>query len=397
MFNVKKVEEVKKLLESFPNNREIIEVDVKESFGLTLAEDVYSNFDIPHFSRSTVDGYAVMHKDCSLASSTVPVLLKLLGSVDMGDDTELEVNNNAIYVPTGGYLPKGADSVVMIENTEMLGEEVVIYQAPSIYENVLRKSSDVSNGELLLKKGTRLHERNIGLLTGSGVMSVSVYKPLTAVVISTGDEIVAPHKTPKMGEIRDINTYTIKNYLEKLGVQVLKTLIIRDDFKKYFNEVDNLIKAVDIVLASGGSSVGDKDYTIDVLKELNAEVLTHGINIKPGKPTIIGDVDSKLFFGLPGQPLSAYTVLNALFEHYLISQGEEVRRKNTVTLPLGKSVHAAPGRVTYQLVSVNEFAEPIFTKSGMIRGLSNADGYIVLEENSEGLEKGEQVEVILFD
>lgn len=397
MFNVKKVEEAKRLLESFPNNRKIVDVKVEDAYGLVLAEDVYSNFDIPHFSRSTVDGYAVMHKDCSLASSTVPVLLHMAGSVEMGESFDLEVKENAIYVPTGGYLPKGADSVVMIENTEMLGDEVIIYQAPSIYENVLKMSSDVALNDLLLTKGTKLNERTIGLLAGAGVVDVPVFKPLTAVVISTGDEIVAPHKTPKIGEIRDINTYTIKNYLEKLGVQVLKTLIINDEFQKYFNEVDNAIKAVDMVITSGGSSVGDKDYTIDVLKELNAEVLTHGINIKPGKPTIIGNVDGKLFFGLPGQPLSAYTVLNALFEHYLLSQNESFRRKHKVMLPLLKSVHAAPGRVTYQLVKISEYAEPIYTKSGMIKGLSDADGYIVLKENSEGLEKGEQVEVILFD
>ncbi len=397
MFKVKKVDEVKEMLSSIKLNRKTEVVNVIESSGYVLSSDVYANFDVPHFSRSTVDGYAVSHKDVSLASTNVPVLLKNIGEVEMGKGTELVVKNNTIYVPTGGYLPKGADSVVMIENTEILNDEIIIYQAPSIYENVLKRASDVSNGSLILKKGTKINARSIGLLTGAGVVSVEVYKPLTAVVISTGDEIVAPEKTPQIGEIRDINTYTVKAFLESRGVRVLKTFVIKDNFKKYLNEVDNAAKAVDIVVTSGGSSVGDKDYTKGILDELNAEVLAHGINIKPGKPTIIATLHDKFFFGLPGQPLSAFTVLNALFDTFLTAQGEGVRPVSKVELPLSKSVHAAPGRVTYQLVKVTDNAEPLYSKSGMITGLANADGYIILEENSEGLDKGEQVEVILFD
>lgn len=397
MFNVKKVEEVKQMLEQFNQTREVIEIKTSEALHMTLAEDIVSKFDVPHFSRSTVDGYAVNHKDVRLASTNVPVLLDKIGEVEMGHSTTLEINKNTIYVPTGGFLPLGADSVVMIENTEELGNEIVIYQAPSVGENVLKQGSDVSNGDKILFAKTKITERHIGLLTSVGVHTVKVLKPLTAVVISTGDEIVSPEKTPKLGEIRDINTYTVANFLKKRGVRVLKTFVIKDNFQKYLNEVDNAIKAVDMVITSGGSSVGDKDYTINILNDLNAEVFAHGINIKPGKPTIIARLEEKFFFGLPGQPLSAYTVLNALFDHYLVGMGELMSKKHTVQLPLSKNVHAAPGRVTYQLVRVTDSAEPVFTKSGMITGLASADGYIILEENSEGKNKGEQVEVILFD
>ncbi len=397
MFTVKKVPDVKEMLADFPNRRTTIWLKTIDAVGCELATDAIAEMDVPHFNRSTVDGYAVNHKDCLLASVTVPVLLKNIGSVEMGEDSSLQIEKNTIYVPTGGFLPTGADCVVMIENTEVLGEEIVIYQAPSIYENVLRMGTDVSKREVLLQKGTVLHSRNIGLLAAAGVLEVEVYKPLTAVVISTGDEIVPPHKTPKVGEIRDINTYTVKIFLESRGVNVVKTIVVRDDYRRYFNELDNAAKAVDIVVASGGSSVGDKDYTIDVLKEMEAKIYAHGINIKPGKPTIVADYFGKLILGLPGQPLSAYTVLSYLFDDYMVSQGVH-RQQFIIDSILLQPVHAAPGRVTVQLVKLtSKGVEPIFTKSGMIHGLARADGYVVIDENSEGLNKGEQVEVILFD
>ncbi len=397
MFTVKKVYDVKEILANYPNRRTTILMKTIEAIGYELADNAVADMDVPHFDRSTVDGYAVNHKDCLLASTTIPVLLKNVGSVEMGKDSILTIEKNAIYVPTGGFLPSGSDSVVMIENTDTLGEEIVIYQAPSIYENVLRTGTDVSKGEILLEKGSVLHSRNIGLLAAAGVLEVEVYKPLTAVVISTGDEIVPPHKTPSIGEIRDINTYTVKGFLESRGINVLKTIVVRDDYRRYFNELDNAAKAVDIVVASGGSSVGDKDYTMDVLLEMGAKIYAHGVNIKPGKPTIVADYNGKLVLGLPGQPLSAYTVLNALFDDYMVSQGVH-RQQLIIDGELLQSVHAAPGRVTVQLVKVtNKGIEPIYTKSGMIHGLAKADGYIVIDENSEGLDKGEQVEVILFD
>ncbi len=398
MFKVKKLSEARNLIKStFSNKRKVIEVNTIDSLGLIVAEDVRSNFDVPHFSRSTVDGYAVQHKSVNLASSTVPVLLKNIGTVEMGSDSDLVINKNTAYVPTGGYLPEGADAAVMIENTEQLGDEIIIYSSPAIYENVLLKGSDISVGDLILNKHSKVSPRTIGMLTGAGVETLKVFKPITAIVLSTGDEIVAPNKTPKIGEIRDINTYTVCKELELLGIQVLKTMVIKDNFDKYYNEVDNALKIADMVIASGGSSVGDKDYTIDVLNKMNANVLAHGLNIKPGKPTILAEVDGKFFFGLPGQPLSAYIVLIALIDSYLEAKLEVVVPRRTVTKELTLSVHAAPGRVTYQLVKImNEFIEPIFTKSGMISGLANADGFIVIEENKEGLDKGEMVEVFTF-
>jgi molybdopterin molybdotransferase len=374
---------------------------LSDALNYVIAEDVISNEDVPHFNRSVVDGYAVNFNSVKLATSSTPSILKHTGEVLMGTESlDIVTPNTTVYVPTGGHLPKGSNAVVMIENTELLGEEVIINKSVSKNENVLLKGTDISIGQLILSKNTLVTPLIIGSLKAIGIDKILVFEKLTSLVISTGDEIVKDKEFLNIGEIRDINTYTISNHLSNKNIVVKSSLIINDDFIEYKNAVLKGFESSDIVFSSGGSSVGEKDYTLAILREIGAEILVHGINIKPGKPSIIAKYNNKLFFGLPGQPTSAFFVLNT-FINEIINTIYNI--KNVVPIPyfearLDSNVHSPTGRRMYQLVNIKlnnkEFiATPLFAKSGMIHSLTLASGYIIIDESSEGYTENSIVKV----
>lgn len=394
MFLVKSIDETIKLLRDNFSNYDLKTKTIllSEALNYVSAQDVISKEDVPHFNRSIVDGYAVDFNSVKLATSGTPSILKLTGEVLMGQEaTDKVTPSTTVYVPTGGHLPLGANAAVMIENTEILGDEIIINKSVSINENVLLKGSDILKEQVIVKKNTLITPLVIGALKAIGIKDINVYEKLTALVISTGDEIVKDKANLTIGEIRDINTYTVSNHLKNKNIIVNESLIINDDFEEYKNAVLKGFETSDIIFSSGGSSVGDKDYTLAILNSIGAELLVHGISIKPGKPSIIAKYNNKLFFGLPGQPTSAFFVLNTFINEII---NTIYHLKNVLPIPyfearLDTNVHSSTGRRMYQLVKINnvnnEFiATPLFAKSGMINSLKEASGYIIIDEFSEG-------------
>lgn len=403
MFLVKSIDETIEILrQNFKNYKlRVNTIKLDNALNYVSAESIISSEDVPHFNRSIVDGYAIDFNSVKLATSSTPSILKLTGEVLMGKEAvEVVTKATTVYVPTGGHLPVGANAAVMIENTELLNDEVIINKSVSINENVLLKGSDISKGTTVIEKSKVINPLVIGALKSIGINKIKVYDKLVVSVISTGDEIVDAKDTLSIGEIRDINTYTVTNHLKNKNMIINESLIIRDDFIKYKNAVLNGFKTSDIVFSSGGSSVGDKDYTLDILKEIGAEILVHGINIKPGKPTIIAKYNNKLFFGLPGQPTSAFIVLN-VFINEITNTFYNI--EDELPLPyfeatLDSNVHSSTGRRMYQLVKVSclnkkYIATPLFAKSGMINSLKSASGYIIIDEFSEGYTENSIVKV----
>lgn len=394
MFLVKSINETIQLLkDNFKNyNLKIKTINLENALNYVCAEDIVSNEEVPHFNRSIVDGYAVDFNSVKLATSSTPSILRLKGSVLMGQSaTDLVTKSTTVYVPTGGHLPKGANAAVMIENTELLGDEVIINKSVSINENILLKGSDISIGSVVITKNKLITPLVIGALKSIGITKIKVYEKLTALVISTGDEIVKDKSSLSIGEIRDINTYTVSNHLKNKNITISESFIINDDFNEYKNAVLKGFDTSDIVFTSGGSSVGDKDYTLAILKDIGAEILVHGINIKPGKPTIIAKYNNKLFIGLPGQPTSAFIVLNVFIKEIInvIYNIEDSMPTPYFEAKLDSNVHSSTGRRMYQLVKIsysnNEYiVTPLFAKSGMINSLKEASGYIIVDEFSEG-------------
>ena len=403
MFVVKSIDETIDIIKNNFNNYPLntIKIKLEDALNYVNAKDIFAREDIPHFNRSIVDGYAVDFESVKLASSTSPVILKYIGEVLMGKKALKEVTKDStVYVPTGGVLPVGANSVQMIEHTEELGDDIFINKPVSKWENVFLKGSDISKDSLVLKKNTLITPLVIGALKSLGIQDILVFEKLKATVISTGDELVKDKEILEVGEIRDINTYTISNFLKNKNVEIKKTVMIYDDFKKYKEEIIKGLTNTDIVFSSGGSSVGDKDYTYRILESIGAEILVHGINIKPGKPTIIAKYNDKLFLGLPGQPTSAYFVLNT-FINEIISTIYNL--ENILPLPyfmakLDTNISSPTGRRMYQLVKISKknnelIATPLFAKSGMINSLKEANGYTIIPDSLEGIMSGEMIKV----
>lgn len=405
MFNVHSVEAARKKLEDFFSEYklETEKIDITKAVGRILAEDVVSNENVPHFRRSTVDGYAVISKDTHGASESLPAFLQVVGEVHMGKPAKNVVSNDeTMYVPTGGMVPDGADSVVMVEYTEKLDEENIAINRPaSSKENMIDIGDDIRKGEKVLKKGAKLRAQDIGVLSSIGIEKVFAYKLPTIAVISTGDEILDPSKNAEPGQIRDINTYTLSAMAEEAGCTLTKKIVVKDEFQRLYDTLEECINNNDIVIISGGSSVGTKDITGKVINSVGKPgVFVHGVAIKPGKPTILAKVRNKAVFGLPGQPVSAMIVFK-VFVEYLIKyiQKQDTQTNYYIEAEFTSNIHSAHGRETYQMVTLEKEREgwkasPVYGKSGMITLLSKAKGYIKIEADKEGIEKGERVKVI---
>jgi molybdenum cofactor synthesis domain len=299
-------------------------------------------------------------------------------------------------------VPAGTEAMIMIEYTEKLGEkDLAIYTNAGANENMMRIGDDIRNGELVFSRGHLLRPQDIGVLSALGYLQVEVYKRPRLSIISTGDEIIRPGETPKPGEVIDINTPALAAVAKRLGADVISTAYARDDQEEIRKAVELGIKNGDMVILSGGSSMGEKDYTVQVIDGLG-EVLLHGLAVKPGKPTILGSVLQKPVIGLPGQPAAAIMVLMIVLQEFMKRYYDQDSFNNqTIQGVLMENIHASPGRRTFQTVAIKKTEKdieirPTHGKSGMITLLSYSDGYIEITENEEGKNAGDRVEVTLF-
>lgn len=406
-FNVKTVEETMTIIEEhFAPIHEPVRISIAEAVGRVLAEDVYSKEQVPSFARSTVDGYAVQAKTTYGASESMPAFLDITGKILMGQGAELPLfEGQAQYIPTGGMLPEGADSIVMIEHVEEMGELLNVYRQVAPGENVIRAGDDVGIGDHVMPKGSRLRPQDLGVLAAIGVTEVAVSPVPIVGILSTGDEIVPPDKAKlSPGEIRDINSIMIGSRLIQLGAKVIYGGIVKDEYGVFLAQAKALFDKVDVLILSGGSSVGTRDYTVQVLEALgDPGVLVHGVATKPGKPTIIGKSQGKPVIGLPGHPVSAMIMLDLIGAPILRQlQGEakdEVDRR--IRARISRNVPSAVGRSDYIRVRLEErgdelWAVPVFGKSGLVTTMVDSDGIMEIPANKEGILAGEQVKVKPF-
>lgn len=391
--------------------------------GRVLAEDIRCTEDIPPAPRSVMDGYAVRSADTAGASESLPVFLHLTQEVAMGSLPKGRIGSGeCAAIPTGGFLPAGCDAVVMEEYCETFGtDQIVVYTAVSPGRNLVQAGDDMRKGETVLPRGKRLQAADLGVLAAVGKIRIPVYRPWRVHILSTGDEIVDPRETLEAGRMRDVNSYTLSGLAQAYGFEISFELL-PDDEETLQRRMRKAMCLCDLVVVSGGSSQGKKDATAKVIGNLaSSGVLTHGIAIKPGKPTILGfDEPTRCaLIGLPGHPVAASLLFDLLAGRLWKQLSEEERSGKPRFLYgiLAANLPASPGRETLQLVRVLEKAAgetgcaenaesvsggktllvvPILGKSGLIRTLSEADGYLVMERNEEGLQQGSTVKVQLF-
>jgi len=405
-FKLTPPEEVFKIIDRFSSVDEQEQIPIDQALGRVISEDIYANSDIPGFYRATMDGYAVRAKDTFGASTTLPALLEVVGEVKMGEVPKIKVKEGqAVKISTGGMLPEGADGVVMIEYCHLIDDKTLeVEKAVSPLENVMLPDDDVKKGELLLKKGKRLRPQDIGVLAGIGMEYVKVFRKPKIAIISTGDEIIPINHTPKPGQVRDINRFTLSCLCRIFGAEPVFLGICPDDFNSLRAYLKNGLNIADSVWISGGSSVGVRDLTLSVFESLNNfELLVHGIAISPGKPTIIGKVGKKPVIGLPGQVSSAFIVAEVFMSRLIKVLSGEMPEEIVLEIEalMTRNVESATGREDYIRVKLMKqngklFADPIIGKSGLISPLVEADGLVKIDANKEGVYKGETVKVIPF-
>lgn len=416
LLKVDTIKEIQEKLDAYFSalEKQTESIDLREACGRYLAEDVFADMDLPSFRRSVVDGYAVRGADTFGVSESVPVFLNVVGVVEMGEAAEFEIQpGETAYVPTGGMIPEGADAMVMVEHVEHLAEDLIGVGKPAApNSNLTNTGDDYKEGDHFFRKGHRIQVKDIGLLASCGKARVHVYRKPRLSILSTGDELVDPSDKPSLCHIRDINAHAIDAFAKAAGAEVLSMKIISDDYEIYRKEADEALKHSDILIISGGSSAGNKDMTARVIDSLGRPgVITHGLAIKPGKPTVVGIFENngqvKCAVGLPGHPMSAIIVYDVLVNQFL----KKYFLGNTdlpqvISARVTENIHAGEGRETYQLVSLERteddnkqikwLARPVRAKSGSISQLMRADGYIVIETDSEGVEKDRSVEVVLI-
>ncbi len=406
-FKVQTPDELYKKLDRFkPLSFE--KVKIEDSLHRVLYEDVISPINLPEFRRSTVDGFALKAKDTYGVSEKNPVILRLVGEIPMGQISNIEVNEGeAVKVATGGMVPTGADSVQMIEFTESIDSHTLhVFKTLSPLENVIQIGEDVKAGETVLHKGHLIRPQDIGLMAGIGKTDVFVFLRPRVAIISSGDEIVPIENVPSPGEIRDINRYTIVSMVEEIGGIPIFLGIAKDRFNDLKEKIELGLRESDMVVITGGSSVGSLDLTGEVLQVFpGTEILAHGVSIRPGKPTLLADIDGKPFLGLPGHPVSAMVIFHFFGKPILkILSGlsrEVIWHQIKVKAKASRNIPSVPGREDYVRVKLEEkdgtlWAHPIFGKSGAISNLVHANGLVRIGMNEEGLEEGEEAEVTLL-
>ena len=400
-------EAIKKLYEHFePKPLGFEEIPLFDAFGRVLAEDVYSEVDVPPFDRAAMDGYAVKAADTFGAREDKPVKLKIIGKVKVGFKPEIHVNRGeAAEIGTGAPMPSGANAVVMVEYTEEENGYVKIFKPVVPGENIQPAGSDIMVGELVLREGQLLTSREIGVLAAIGKVSVKVYRKPKVAVISTGDEIVKAGEKLPYGKIYDINGPSIFSAVKECGGEPIFIGIARDDVREIIDMIREGVEKADIVITSGSTSAGVKDVLYQIVDQLGEPgVIVHGIKIKPGKPTVIAVVDNKPLFGLPGYPTSALTIFRLIVAPVIRKMAglPPVVQEDTVSAVLKTRIYAPPGRKYLVSVSLakdkdgNLVAVPTPGGSGTITNLANADGYFEIPEDVEFVDEGERVQVKLF-
>jgi len=377
--------------------------------GRVLAEEIVSSEALPPFSRSTMDGYAVRAADTCGCSGLEAAHLKVIGAIAMGDSAqELSLQpGQAARIATGGALPEMADAVVMVEVTrsqELGTVEICRPVAPG--DNIIHVGEDYARGAVVLSRGSRLRPQDLGVLSGLGIISVPVHRRPRVAILSTGDELVPAEQTPSPGKIRDINSTTLAALVEESGGIAIAHGICGDDFDRLSAVCTEALEEADVLLLSGGSSRGQRDFTHQVFSAIpQGQILSHGVSVRQGKAAILARQGNKSLFGLPGPAASAmvifYCFVRPLLRHYA-GLGATLGLSSVMAV----TAHPFPsliGREEYVRVSLSPqedgalpLATAVYGKSGLLSPLVRADGLLPIGQETDGLGRGIEVSVLLF-
>ena len=372
-------------------------VRLLDANGRVAACDVLSTRDVPPFARAGMDGFAVRAEDTFGASRYESKPLRVIDKIYTGQVPTKSVEaGTAIEIATGAPMPLGADAVVMVEETETSGGEVRVLTPVYPRQNVGRQGADIVVGQTVIARGWVLNPSRIGALAALGVADVEVYAKPSVAILSTGNEIADPGQELQPGQIYDINKFTLSTIIQEHGGVPSPFATAQDTIEALEHAID-ACASCDVLVFSGGSSVGERDLILDVIKS-KGEIVFHGIAVKPGKPTVFGTINGRPMFGMPGYPTSCLSNAYMLLVPALRSMARLApRHTQTLSLPVGQRIVSTTGRHQFYTVRVVDGqAMPAFKASGDITSMSQADGYIEIPAQTDIVEKGEVVDVKLF-
>lgn len=384
---------------------------IEDCYDRIAAHDIFSPEDLPFFSRSTVDGYALNSKDTFGAKEESPAYISVKHEIFMGSVPDFILGiGEAAKIPTGGMLPGGADAVLMLEHAQIVSDDMIeVMRSVAPNENVIQKGEDIKKGETVIKRGHRLRSQDIGALAGIGITEVDVFRRPVISIIATGDEIVPAESPLKLGQVRDINSFTLSGLIRQHGGVPVKKGIFKDNYDSIKNAIEEALQDSDMVLISGGTSAGTKDMTAEIINEIAKQnndpgVLFHGVSMKPGKPLIFGVINKKPVLGIPGHPAAIVVCFNVFIKPIMEKLAGINSDKNfvkSVSAKMAKRVASVAGREDHVRVYIEDrnselFAVPVLGKSGLITTLVKADGIVVIPHYRLGLDEGESVIVKLF-
>ena len=382
------------------------EISLLEAYDRVLRENVVSALDIPPFNRSTVDGYAVKAEDTFGAEENQPAKLTARGTVSVGEPPKIAISKGeAAEIVTGAPIPEGADAVVMVEDTDREGAELCVYRAVTKDENVMKRGTDIKKGEIVLKAGQVLGASEIGVLAALGLTKVKVFKVPVVAVLSTGGEVTEPGKDLPAGKIYDINAYSLSTAVRESGGKPVYLGVVPDDKVELRQALEHALTAADMVMTSGGVSVGPRDLTPQIVASLGEPgMLVCGIAVKPGKPTTVALIGKKPVFSLPGHPTSALLLFHLLARPVIqLMSGRPATEVKMVKALAATRMFSAKGRRTFVMVKLKRekanrlVAEPVETgASGAITTLAKADGFVEIPENQQFIDTDEEITVSLL-
>ena len=366
--------------------------------GRVAAADVQSSLDVPPFARSAMDGYAVIAGDLESASKDAPVRLRVLDRIYTGQLPTVTVHRGACAeIATGAPLPAGADAVVMVEETTKAADDDIAFHATAASgQHVVRRGADITTGDLVVRAGDLLTPSKVGALAAIGRDQVDVYAKPRVAILSTGNEVIDPGQPLAPGQIFDVNRFTLGAVVSSHGGIAEPHRPAQDTIEALVAALDRSMGA-DLVVFSGGSSVGERDLIVDAIAA-RGEMIFHGIAVRPGKPTAFARIGDTLFFGMPGNPTSCLSNAYILLVPFLRAMARlPALVPRTIRVPLGRRIASAVNRHQFYTVRVRDGAAyPAFKGSGDITSLSQADGYIEIPANTASVEEGSVVDVTLF-